>query len=396
MVKIHISREGDIIAFRRAGNNAYFPVNQVAYDWKDPELRIFADGDVVFEGTFNEVQVGEAVLERGKAASVLSALFLIDTRVTDSELAASLAEALTPDRVVRADDNRALHANSRRHGISDIENIDTLPVAVPGTIINTAHAGFRGGSNKFAEQLFLPQDKPALFIRKSGDGKWSGWVKVLTSTDDQVGNIDDFSEFISIVNKTQVNKPGNKNGMLLSLPYNVYRPENKYGNQIYFTEVEGEMYFRTKTNNVWGAWKRVLSTADLIGEKVTLQLTLTPATGVSISTNGGLAKFIGYRQANGDYLGYTQVDATVNFAADANWNGITIVSLPTGWKLAEAHQACGDLFTTGPGGHFWKLWSECDETGTTALIKTWNNNADIQRNTNLRLMYNFPCVIRQA
>jgi hypothetical protein len=396
MVQIHINRYGDLIALRQAGNNAYYPVGNITYKVGEKnKLTISAAGRTVFAGEIDEAQVGETILAQTTAEAILSALLFVDTGVTDTELAALLTDALNPDRVVRADDNRALHSNVRRHGISDIENCDGLPVNMPGTIINAAHAGFRNGSNRFAEQLFLPQDRAALYVRKANDGKWSGWVKVLTSTDDQVGNIDEFGEFISIVNKTQANKPGNRNGMLLSLPYNVYRPENKYGNQIYFTEVEGEMYFRTKTNNAWGVWKRVLSTADRIGEKVTLTLNLNASTGITIALNGGVAKFIGYRQANGEYFGFVQVDAAINFATSANWNGVTLVSLPEGWQLAESHQACGDLFTTGTGGHFWKLWSECDEPGSTALIKSWNNNADIPRGTALRLMYNFPCIIRE-
>jgi hypothetical protein len=308
-----------------------------------------------------------------------------------------LTEAsLTGNRVVRADDTRSVHANSRKHGISDIENLDGLPVTQAGSIINCAHSGYREGQNKWGQQLFLPQSFAALFLRKSENGGWSSWKKALTSTDDQVGNLDDFNEFMSVVNKNQANKPGGQNGLLLSMPYFVYRPDYKWGCQIYITEVTQEMYFRCKNANVWGPWKKVVTDAGRVGEKAILSLMLHSPEGVTFQSNSNLAKFIGYRQPNGDYSGFVQVDATINFAPNANWQGITLVSLPDGWQLVESHQACGDLFQTGTNGHFWRLWSECDEPGSTTLIKSWNNNSDIPRNTPLRLMYNFPCIIKYA
>jgi hypothetical protein len=233
-------------------------------------------------------------------------------------------------------------------------------------------------------------------MRKVENGKFSSWKKALTSSDDQVGNLDEFGEFMFVVNKTQANKPDGQNGLLLSMPYFVYRPDGKWGCQIYITEVTQEMYFRCKNDNAWGQWKKVLTNADRIGERIALNLTLNASTGITLSLSGGVAKFVGYRQTSGDYLGFAQVDASIKFAANANWNGVTLVSLPTGWQLVESHQTCGDLFTTGTGGHFWKLWSECDEPGSTALVKSWNNNIDIPCDAALHLMYNFPCIIRET
>jgi hypothetical protein len=393
-----------MLVVRRAGGEPRLiavPVREVTYavEGKTAVKVSTKDGKLLFHGTVSELLIGGKPVAWETVTAQLTALLDVNEGVTEENLAAILEASglFSPDRVVRADDTRTIHANLRRHGISDIENYDTLPVSQPGTIINAAHAGFREGNNQYAEQLFLPQDNASIFVRKANNGKWSSWRKAQTSSDDQVGNIDEFGEFISIVNKTQANKPGNRNGMLLSLPYNVYRPEGKYGNQMYFTEVEGEMYIRTKTNNVWGAWKKVLTDGDIgkLNEKVSLDLNLINTTHFTFDESGRLAKFIGYRQAENDYLGYIQVDASVTISA-GSFTGEGILQAPAGWQLAETHQTCGDLFTTGSGGHAWRLWSENDNPNETTLIRTWDNNADIPRSTKLRLMYNFPCVLKKT
>jgi hypothetical protein len=303
---------------------------------------------------------------------------------------------LSPDKVVRADDERGVAPKERKHGISDVNPHADLPVGDAGTIINTAHTGFRGGSNDWGEQIFLPQSLATMFLRVVQNKVWSSWRRTLLSTDDQVSNIDDFGEFISIVNKSQAGKPGNKNGILISIPYFVNRPDGKWGAQLYITEVDQDLYFRKKDNNVWGPWKRVLTDVGVAVEsnKKVLNLVPTDTAHFTFNTASRLARFIGYRQGKGDYIGYVEVDCKVKIAT-GDFGGEVILKTPAGWRLAETIQACGDLFQTGSGGHFWRLWSENDNLGDQSLLRTWNNNSDIPRGVDLRLMYNFPCVLME-
>ncbi|MDR2748827.1 MAG: hypothetical protein LBB10_02920 [Bifidobacteriaceae bacterium] len=130
------------------------------------------------------------------------------------------------------------------------------------------------------------------------------------------------------------------------------------------------------------------------GEKVTFNITMNSNAPFSFYANT-LAIFVGYKQANGDIFGYAQIDGYLTIAT-GDFSGVTIASLPTGYIVAEKHQTVGSVWRTGTSGSATFLWSELDNPGTTTLLRAWNNNSSVPRNTDVRLMYNFPCVIRQA
>ncbi|MDR2748876.1 MAG: hypothetical protein LBB10_03190 [Bifidobacteriaceae bacterium] len=129
------------------------------------------------------------------------------------------------------------------------------------------------------------------------------------------------------------------------------------------------------------------------GQKVTVSITLN--NGAYFNFGSSEAKFIGYKQTNGDILGYVEIDAYVTIAT-GNFEAVTIASLPSGYKTVEKHQAVGSVWITGASGAAQFLWAELDTPGGTDLIKTWNNNANVPRSTSLRLMFNFPYIIREA
>jgi hypothetical protein len=400
-------RDGLLFMFRKDTKAHYYgPVSQFSYTNVGGTVTFTIKTSVkeieVYSGSGATISVhGKILILLGAIDAVLSELLDESDSdvITADELKVSLdkaiAQATDTDKVVRADDSRAVAPNDRKHGISDCNPNSGLPVDDAGTLITTAHEGFRNGNPRYAEQLFLPQTTSAIFARNVSNGKWSSWNKCLMLSEDQVDNLDNFGQFLTAVNRNQPDKPEGKNGIMLAMQYGVNRYDGKWGAEIYINEVNQNLLFRKRDNGTWGVWQRVLTDRDRLTEKVTLDLVSKDTGHFTFQTAQKRARFIGFRQANGEYLGYVEVDCSVKISAGDFTNEV-ILETPAGWQLAETIQACGDLFQTGSGGHFWRLWSENDNIGNQSLLRTWNNNSDVPRNVDLRLMYNFPAILKQA
>jgi hypothetical protein len=109
-------------------------------------------------------------------------------------------------------------------------------------------------------------------------------------------------------------------------------------------------------------------------------------------------KFHGFQLPDKTYFGYVEVDVTINLPGSRGFTNIVILHLPSGYALAQKFQQAGTIWRTGAtSGEAWNLWSENDEiNNSTALIRIWDNNKNIPRSESLRLLYNFPCIIKKV
>ncbi|MDR3116578.1 MAG: hypothetical protein LBT91_01915 [Bifidobacteriaceae bacterium] len=130
------------------------------------------------------------------------------------------------------------------------------------------------------------------------------------------------------------------------------------------------------------------------------------AINLSISPKGGAyfffytrysGDFYGFYLPDGNIFGFVSIDYVFKLANVRGWQNQIIFTLPTGYALAKPIQTPGQVFATGTSGSAYLLWSENDNIdGSTALLRSWDNNYSVPRNSEIRLLYNFPCLIKKV